>query len=88
MAFESQYVEFVGGPFDGHHLTLDASERKLIPRATFAVSKNVVHLLTGRSPGPVAPITSIAHYALEYAAGVARYRFLRAEQPAPLSARG
>ena len=79
MSFKSQFVEFIGGPFDGHHLTLDASERKLIPLATFAVSKNVVRLLSGHSPGPVAPITSIAVYQLERTGEYALYRFLHAE---------
>lgn len=80
MSFEMQLVEFIGGPFDGHSLTIDASRRELIPLATFAVNRNVLRMLIGRTPGGVAPITSIALYRLERSGDIARYRFLHAER--------
>lgn len=79
MPLEMQRVEFIGGPFDGHHVTLDASRRQLIPLATFAVSTNVLRMLLGKLPGSLAPITSTAVYQLERVGDVALYRFLRAE---------
>lgn len=88
MSFESQLVEFVGGPFDGHRLTLDASRRELIPLATFAVSTNVLRMLIGRLPGGIAPITSTAVYELQRDGLIARYRFVRAEPAAKAAVGG
>ncbi|HVX64891.1 MAG TPA: hypothetical protein VHC19_30010 [Pirellulales bacterium] len=82
MPFEQQLVDFVGGPFDGHCLMLDASRRELIPLATFAVSANVLRMLIGKLPGGIAPITSTAVYELERNGPLARYRFLRSEPAA------
>jgi hypothetical protein len=88
MSIEFQLVEFIGGPFDGHRLRIAATRRDLAPVATFSVNKNVLQLLSGAAPGPVAPVTSTAVYQLEWARGAARYRFLKARQPSSVSAGG
>jgi len=88
MSIEFQIVEFIGGPFDGHRLRIAARPHELAAVATFSVNKSVLQLLCGESPGPIAPVTSIAVYQLEWADGTARYRFLKAGQPTSVSAGG
>ena len=88
MSIEFQIVEFLGGPFDGHRLRIAATRHELAAVATFSVNKNVLELLSGAAPGPVAPVTSTAIYQLEWTAGAARYRFLRSGQPNAVSAGG
>ena len=88
MSIEFPLVEFMGGPFDGHRLRIAATRHELAAVATFSVNKNVLQLLAGAAPGPVAPVTSTAVYQLEWAAGTARYRFLKAGQPTSVSAGG
>lgn len=85
MSIEFQLVEFLGGPFDGHRLRIAAARDELAAVATFSVNKNVLQLLSGAAPGPIAPVTSTAVYQLEWTAGTARYRFLKAGQPSSVS---
>ena len=74
-------VEFVGGPFDGHRQTVDASgdsEREVI---AVPVNENVFRMLAGRPTLSRARPTSVAVYELRRQRGKYRYHFMGSETP-------
>jgi len=78
MAANQYEIEFIGGPFDGHHQSLSIPVNSLAETVALPVSRNIFRLLAGYHAAPDAPATSIAIYELEIIGSQRRYYFLGA----------
>jgi len=68
-----KFVEFVGGPYDGHkHYTYSSY---LTPQAALPVSRNLIAAVGGEETGPLLPASSVAIYVLMYRAEGPFYSF-------------
>ena len=81
-------IEFIGGPFDGHHQTLSIAPEELAPEAVMPVSRNMFRLMEARVPTRSEPLTSIAIYRRDESADGCRYRFVAARSPTQLRIEG
>jgi hypothetical protein len=75
------WVEFVGGPFDGHVQAFPKAPENLVRTVAFPINANTLPVLNGESPGPRAPTTSVAFYELCETNGVWWYHFLGSKSP-------
>ena len=78
------FIEFVGGPFDGHLQPVSVAPKHLAAHAAVPVSEKVFRLLEGKPIDGESVITSVAVYRLYESAGVCRYQFVIAKSPADL----
>jgi hypothetical protein len=70
------FVEFIGGPFDGHSLYVSDIPDGLATTVALPVNENVFRMLDGESRGPVSPCRTAALYQLQ-GHDQGRYYFLR-----------
>jgi hypothetical protein len=78
------FVEFIGGPFDGHSLYVSDMADGLATTVALPVNENVFRMLDGEDRGPAQPCRTAALYRLQgYDQG--RYRFLRSCRAAELN---
>lgn len=73
------YLDFVGGPFDGHRQAMDTGDWELRDMVAFPVNENVLRLLAGEPTRPQQPVRSMAVYRLR--PGEACYEFVGAWAP-------
>lgn len=78
------FVEFVGGPFDGHSQSLAASEDELATTVALPVNDNVFRMLEGKLRGPARPSRTVALYVLSRD-GNWRYHFLGSRMASELN---
>ena len=74
-------LEFVGGPFDGHHQTISVPAEELAQTVALPVNDNVFRMLEGKLRGPAQPSRTVALYELSHHAGW-QYRFLGSRRAA------
>lgn len=75
------WVEFVGGPFDGHVQAFPQSPERLVKAAAFPINANTLPVLSGESAGPRAKTTSVAFYELCATGGAWWYHFVGSKSP-------
>lgn len=68
-------LEFVGGPFDGHHQSIAVLPDQLAQTVALPVNENVFRMLDGKLRGPAQPSRTVALYELHQGAPW-QYRFL------------
>lgn len=78
----ARYIEFLGGPFDGHCQRVSLEPEELAGVALLPVSRTVFGWLEGQAQPVETRVTSVAVYHLELTGAVCRYRFHRSVAPA------
>ncbi len=77
-----KFIQFFGGPLDGHRQDLSARKKPLPTLLHLEISRNTYRLLGNQPLKPDAPTTSLAIYELRTVNGVDRYGFVAAKKPA------
>lgn len=75
------WVEFVGGPFDGHVQAFPKEPQQLVRSVAFPINENTLPALHGEQAGAKAKTTSVAFYELCETNGIWWYHFLGAKSP-------
>jgi hypothetical protein len=71
-----QFVEFFGGPLDGHRRERAAGKGGLAAVLTEPISRNTFQIMAGKPARPAAFPTSAAVYELEFKLGLPTYQFV------------
>jgi len=77
-----EFIQFIGGPLDGHRQDLSARKHPIPTLLHLEISRNTYRLLAHQPLKPDAPTTSRATYELRMVEGVGRYCFVAARKPA------
>ncbi|HUY32029.1 MAG TPA: hypothetical protein VMV69_04550 [Pirellulales bacterium] len=77
-----EFIQFIGGPLDGHRQDLSARKKALSTLLHLEIGPNTYRLLANQPLKPDAPTTSRATYELRTVEGVGRYCFVAAKKPA------
>jgi hypothetical protein len=73
------WVEFVGGPFDGHVQAFPRAPENLVKTVAFPINANTLLVLNGEPSGPRVATTSVAFYELCETNHIWWYHFLGAK---------
>jgi len=74
----SKFIQFIGGPLDGHRQDFSEREQPLPTVLHLEISRNTYRQLANEGLEPDAPTTSRATYELS----TGNYRFVAARKPA------
>ncbi|HUY31775.1 MAG TPA: hypothetical protein VMV69_03275 [Pirellulales bacterium] len=81
MPNDLQFVEFIGGPLDGHRSQVPAAPERLETTLKVPISRNIFQVMDGKAPRPAAFPTSTAIYDLDGGGVLPRYSFIKALSP-------
>jgi hypothetical protein len=70
------FVEFIGGPYDGYRHRLDCMPAGIFKQAALPVSENLIRAVTGEKHGPLLPCHRVAVYRLHQSEEKWKYRFI------------
>jgi hypothetical protein len=73
-----EFIEFIGGPYDGHKEPCFTWPTRLPANVVWLVCDDAFRLLDGKDHRPGGSIASVAIYELEVGNGACRYRFVGA----------